>query len=78
MDVIWLQRDFGIYIVNLFDTFHASHALDLPNHGYAFLLKFYCDVETNKKYQLADWRIRPLTPDMLKYARIDTHYLLYM
>lgn len=26
-DIIWLQRDFGIYIVNLFDTYHASKLL---------------------------------------------------
>jgi len=27
--------------------------------------------------QLADWRVRPLSPEMLHYARCDTHYLLY-
>ncbi|KAJ3398927.1 exosome nuclease subunit, partial [Chytridiales sp. JEL 0842] len=77
-DIQWLQKDFGVYIVNLFDTFHASHALEMQSHGLAFLLKHYCDVETNKKFQLADWRIRPLPAEMLKYARMDTHYLLYI
>eukprot|EP01041_Mallomonas_annulata_P003621 gene3621-7203_t len=24
----------------------------------------------------ADWRLRPLTPEMLRYARLDVHYLL--
>ena len=28
--------------------------------------------------QLADWRTRPLTPEMLHYARCDTHFLLYV
>jgi hypothetical protein len=28
------------------------------------------------RYQLADWRVRPLPPDMLHYARADTHFLL--
>ena len=28
-DIQWLQRDFGVYVVNLFDTFHASRALSL-------------------------------------------------
>lgn len=32
----------------------------------------------DKKYQLADWRIRPLPEVMLTYARQDTHYLLYV
>jgi len=35
-------------------------------------------VTTDKKYQLADWRIRPLTPEMMLYAKMDTHYLLYI
>ncbi|KAF8713286.1 hypothetical protein RHS03_00958, partial [Rhizoctonia solani] len=26
-DVVWLQRDFGLFIVGLFDTFHASRVL---------------------------------------------------
>jgi exosome complex exonuclease RRP6 len=26
-DVLWLQRDFGIYLVNLFDTYHATKVL---------------------------------------------------
>ena len=29
-DVLWLQKDFGIYIVNMFDTFYASQKLCLP------------------------------------------------
>ncbi|KAI9094381.1 ribonuclease H-like domain-containing protein, partial [Phlyctochytrium arcticum] len=78
MDIVWLQKDFGLYIVNLFDTYHASHMLEMSQHGLAFLLKYYCSVETNKAYQLADWRIRPLPTEMLKYARSDTHYLLYV
>jgi exosome complex exonuclease RRP6 len=34
--------------------------------------------QANKKYQMADWRVRPLPPEMLHYAREDTHYLLYI
>ncbi|KAJ3015732.1 exosome nuclease subunit [Thoreauomyces humboldtii] len=77
-DIVWLQRDFGVYIVNMFDTYHASHLLEMPHHGLAYLLKHYCDVETNKEFQLADWRIRPLPTELMKYARSDTHYLLYI
>ena len=32
----------------------------------------------DKRYQQADWRVRPLTSEMLRYARDDTHYLLYI
>ena len=35
-------------------------------------------VALNKEFQLADWRLRPLSADMLQYAREDTHYLLYI
>lgn len=77
-DILWLQRDFGLYIVNCFDTYHAAKLLRYPALSLAHLLKYYCGIILNKKYQLADWRIRPLTPEMLQYAQSDTHYLLYI
>lgn len=76
MDTKWFQRDFNIHIINLFDTYRASRVLGFQKHSYAFLLNHYCEKSTDKTYQLADWRIRPLTQEMLHYARIDTHYLL--
>lgn len=76
MDIIWLQRDLGIYVVSLFDTYHASRSLGLPRHSLAYLLEKFAQFKTSKKYQLADWRIRPLTKPMRAYARADTHFLL--
>ncbi|KAJ8426782.1 hypothetical protein Cgig2_034041 [Carnegiea gigantea] len=77
-DIIWLQRDFGIYVVNLFDTMQASRVMRLERNSLAFLLKYFCGVDANKEYQCSDWRLRPLPSDMVKYAREDTHYLLYI
>ncbi|NXK93076.1 EXOSX protein, partial [Formicarius rufipectus] len=77
-DVEWLQRDFGLYLVNVFDTHQAARLLNLGRHSLEHLLKLYCNVDADKKYQLADWRIRPLPEEMLQYARDDTHYLLYI
>ena len=77
-DVLWLQRDLGLYLVNLFDTYHASHILNFPMHGLAYLLQRYCDFEADKRYQLADWRIRPMPKEMVYYARSDTHSLIYI
>lgn len=57
-DVQWLQRDFGIYVVNLFDTGQASRVLNLPRYSLSFLLQYCCNVQADKQYQLADWRIR--------------------
>lgn len=76
MDIIWLQRDLGIYVVNLFDTYHASRAIGLPRFSLAYLLEKYSNFKTSKKYQLADWRLRPLSKSMVAYARADTHFLL--
>ena len=78
MDIIWLQRDLGLYIVNLFDTFHASRALGYPQKSLAYLLKTFANVDAAKQYQMADWRIRPLPEVMFNYARSDTHYLLFI
>uniref|UniRef100_A0A8D0PA73 Exosome complex component 10 n=1 Tax=Sus scrofa TaxID=9823 RepID=A0A8D0PA73_PIG len=77
-DIEWLQKDFGLYVVNMFDTHQAARLLNLGRHSLDHLLKLYCSVESNKQYQLADWRIRPLPEEMLSYARDDTHYLLYI
>ncbi|EER23208.1 3'-5' exonuclease family protein [Coccidioides posadasii C735 delta SOWgp] len=78
MDVIWLQRDLGLYLVGLFDTYHASVALNYPKKSLKFLLDKFVNLEAEKQYQTADWRLRPLLPGMFDYARSDTHYLLYI
>ena len=75
-DVTWLQRDFGIYIVNLFDTGRAARLLKLSSAGYAHLLDTYAGIQADKTHQLSDWRQRPLPDAMHKYAVMDTHYLL--
>ncbi|KAN0064991.1 exosome nuclease subunit [Thecaphora frezii] len=77
-DVLWLQRDLGLYLVNLFDTYHATNVLNFSGHGLGYLMQRYCDFDADKRYQLADWRIRPLPKEMLYYARSDTHSLLFI
>ncbi|GFP54919.1 exosome complex exonuclease rrp6 [Trichoderma asperellum] len=78
MDMVWLQRDLGLYVNGLFDTFFASDALHYSSRSLAFLLLKFVNFDADKRYQLADWRIRPLTEEMMYYARSDTHYLLYI
>ncbi|XP_050206429.1 protein RRP6-like 3 isoform X2 [Mercurialis annua] len=77
-DVLWLQRDFHIYVVNLFDTAKACEVLSKPQKSLAYLLETYCSVSTNKLLQREDWRQRPLSAEMLQYAQTDAHYLLYI
>ncbi|RLN70691.1 hypothetical protein BBJ29_000210 [Phytophthora kernoviae] len=78
MDIIWLQRDLGLYVVNLFDTGQAARLLQYSRFSLAYMLKRHCDVDADKQYQLADWRMRPLEKNMVRYAREDTRYLLFI
>lgn len=77
-DIEWLQKDFGIFVVNLFDTYAASKVLQLESNSLAFLLEKFVAVKLDKKHQLSDWRLRPLPDEMARYAQADTHYLLYL
>ncbi|KPI85934.1 putative exosome subunit rrp6p [Leptomonas seymouri] len=76
-DVRWLQKDFSLYLVNFFDTGVALQTLHMP-YSLAFAVDHFCQVKLNKKYQTADWRVRPLPAEMVHYARQDTHFLLYV
>ncbi|KAJ7126506.1 hypothetical protein C8R43DRAFT_1134836 [Mycena crocata] len=68
-----LQQNFNLYIVNLFDTFHASKLLELPRFGPANFLVMYCDFLLDKRHQLADW-----SPSLLEHAHSDTHFLHFI
>lgn len=48
-DVLWLQRDFGVYIVGLFDTHQAAKALKTNGLSFKYLLLKYCGVNVDKK-----------------------------
>ena len=74
-DLVLLGRDLGIHLSGLFDTQIAAALLGRESLGLASLLKDYYGVELSKKYQRADWAMRPLTEGMLEYAAADTQYL---
>jgi ribonuclease D len=75
-DLISMKRDFGFSFVNLFDTMVAARILGWEEVGLGSILKAEFGVQLNKRYQRANWGRRPLPPDMLDYARLDTHYLI--
>jgi ribonuclease D len=75
-DVRMMHRNFGISIVNLFDTMIACQFLGEPGVGLAAVLKKRFNVDLDKKYQQADWSRRPLPPEMLDYAAKDTSLLI--
>ena len=75
-DLICLRRDYGFAVTNIFDTMSAARTLGWPQVGLAAILDTHFGVTLDKKYQRADWKRRPLTPEQLDYARLDTHYLV--
>lgn len=74
-DLICLKRDYHFTFVNIFDTMIAARILGAAQVGLGSLLQKYFDVTLDKKYQRANWGLRPLPPEMLDYARFDTYYL---
>lgn len=75
-DLRILHRDFDITVANIVDTMICAQLLGITSFGLAALLDRYFGVKLDKTHQLSDWSKRPLTPDMLKYAATDTHYLI--
>lgn len=75
-DIAGLKRDFGFRFAGLFDTMRAARILGWPRVGLADLLRERFGVYTNKRFQRHNWGLRPLSPEALAYAALDTRYLL--
>ncbi len=75
-DIGSLKRDFGFSFRNVFDTAIACKILGCKKLGLSSLLAEYFGVVLDKKWQRCNWGKRPLEPEQLHYARLDTHYLI--
>jgi ribonuclease D len=75
-DIIMLDHDFGFDFSNLFDTMVAARILGWKAVGLGSILRDQFGIKVEKKYQRANWGRRPLPPEMLTYAQLDTHYLI--
>jgi ribonuclease D len=75
-DLRILNRDFGFTITNLVDTMVSAQLLGYEAFGLGALLDRHFGVKVDKAHQRADWAMRPLPPQMLDYAAMDTRYLL--
>jgi ribonuclease D len=75
-DVRCLHREWGWRLPSLFDTMAAARRLGRTGLGLSALVEHQFGVKLSKAFQRADWGRRPLTPDLLGYAALDTHYLL--
>jgi len=75
-DILGFKRDFQFSFRNLFDTAVACKLLGYKQLGLAKILEEHFGVTLDKKWQRHDWGQRPLHPQQLNYARLDTHYLI--
>lgn len=75
-DVLSLKRDYSFAFENIFDTMVAARILGWKQVGLGNILEQHFGVKLDKRFQRADWGKRPLAPELIEYARDDTHYLL--
>ena len=74
-DILVLQRDLNFRLRQLYDTQLAARILGRQSVGLAKVLYEEFGVISDKRMQRTNWGKRPLTPEQLTYAQIDTHYL---
>lgn len=77
-DLICLKRDFNFEFSNLFDTMLAARILGREAIGLGAILQSEYGVRVDKRNQRANWGQRPLPKHLLRYAQLDTHYLIHL
>ena len=75
-DLIGFKKDFRFRMRNVFDTSVACRLLGRSKLGLARILAEEFGVKLDKKYQRCNWEKRPLSPEQLYYAQLDTHFLI--
>ncbi len=74
-DLRLLHAKYGFAPSNVFDTMLAARFLNLPKFGLSDLYEKYFGIVLEKKHQRADWCRRPLSDELLAYARKDVERL---
>lgn len=74
-DILQLQREYGFTFNAIFDTQLAARILGWERAGLAAILEEKFGVVSDKRMQRTNWGKRPLTPEQIAYAQMDTHYL---
>ncbi len=75
-DLIMLRRDFDVRVRGLADTRVLALTLGEEATGLAALVGSRLGVQLNKAQTLSNWGNRPLTESQMRYAQMDTHFLL--
>ena len=70
-----LYRNFGFTFPKIFDTQLAARVLGWKQVGLAAILEAQFGIVSDKRMQRTNWGKRPLTPEQIAYAQMDTHYL---
>jgi ribonuclease D len=74
-DVRCLKREWAFTLPGLFDTMAAARRLGWREIGLSALVERQFGVRLSKAFQRSDWGRRPLSPEQVRYAALDTHYL---
>lgn len=74
-DIMTMKRDFNFEFAALFDTMIAARICGWDQFGLGSILESQFGIRAEKRYQQADWALRPLPAEQLMYAQMDTHYL---
>ena len=75
-DLVMLRQDYDFHVANLFDTMIAARLLKYEKFGLGNLLDHFFGVDVDKSHQKDNWGQRPLPVESLRYAQMDTHYLI--
>src|SRR5262245_42329260 len=75
-DILLFKRCHGFRFRNLFDTRVSAAVLGSKTPGLASVLEARFGIRLDKSMQRSDWGQRPLDAKQIRYARLDTHFLL--
>jgi len=74
-DLRLLSRFYEFYPEHIYDTSIAAKLLGEKQTGLAAIVEKYFGIKLDKENQRADWTKRPLSPEMCRYAVLDTIFL---
>ena len=74
-DLRLLHARYGFTPTRVFDTMLAARFLHYPKFGLSDLYEKFFGIVLEKKHQRADWCARPLSAELLDYARRDVEHL---
>lgn len=75
-DIILLRQAFDFTFRNLFDTLVAAQVIGVKRYSLQAMLQERFSLDIDKELQRSNWGQRPLSVEQIRYAALDTHFLL--